>query len=174
MADGWNTLFKGKSTTFFAVENMPNKKEAVDVFLSHEITHGFHTSLVEFDDKDSLAHSLFLEGFAVAASEYIFKGFDEITYILVGANSQEDIIDKCNKAFSNLKDDIKNNLDNISDEYKALYFGGKSDRVPYKAGYVYGYHMIKDFLKEYSFSQMIRWDKERVKEEVRKYYERLV
>lgn len=173
MADGWNTIVKGKSTTFFAIENMPVKEEVTNIFLAHEITHGFHTSLVKFNDKGSMAESLFLEGFATVASEWIIKGHEEELYLLCGAKEEENWLNKCVASFAKFKDDIKNNLENENDEYRALYFGGRSEGIPYKAGYVYGYYMIKDLLKEYSFSEMIRWDKERIKDEVRKYYDRV-
>ena len=168
MVDGWVTEFNNKTTAFFAIEYMKNE-DAIKVFLAHEITHNIQNNLIEFG-KITLAERLFIEGIAVAASEELCNIKDKAFCIYHNTENANEIVEKCELQWTNVKLDIIDNLDNKSDEYTSKYFGGDTgnENLPKRSGYLYGYNIIKELLKTNSFEELLRWNKEKIICEIKK------
>lgn len=166
LADGWVSDFKGRPTTFFAMEYMP-KPENVNIFLAHEITHCIHNNISEFGNDLTLAERIFIEGFAVTASKKLCEGRD--TYVYIG-KSNEWLI-RSMESWEYAKQDVIDNLGNKTDEYTSKYFMGednKSLKIPARSGYTYGYFLVNKLLEKYTFHEMIKWKSERIIKEVNK------
>jgi len=155
LADGWNIKFKEQATTFFALESIPKDPMSLKLFIAHELTHGIHALLIDFDEHKTLAESLFAEGLAVAASKALQDGFTDSEYLWVGARVPDQWEDACDQALCNNKTELLRDLE-LTEGMTNKYFGQGSHGFPSKFGYYIGFKLITDLLKTYSFNELIR------------------
>lgn len=172
IADGYIIDYKGKPTAFFAVEKLYTG-DTLKIFLGHEVTHNIHRQLSGIKEKCTLAENIFQEGLAVAVSEELCKGQKPAYYIYHANRRAEELTEKAQAAWGVMKEHILQDLHKVGDEHGARYFGGDTgyEDVPCRCGYAYGYSVVKRLLEEYTFEELIRWNSERVVEEVERVIE---
>lgn len=163
--------YKGNNTAFYFLEKMPEQKYT-GVLLAHEITHLFHFSQLIHKDKEynpSLAERIFIEGLACFASSRICPNFTLSEYLWFSSSWEQWVID-CKRKMSYFKDEIFNSIESTDFYYFNKYFvgdGKNKEGIPTRIGYLLGYYILENLHKTYSVEEMIRWDSEKIKKEVR-------
>lgn len=168
-SNGWGCTFNNEPTVFFALE-FETDPAYFDIFLAHEITHNFHMNINKNNECDSLADCTLGEGLAVVASKVLYPGLKDTAYLNFGPSGDE-WIEKCKHVFKDIRDEYIGNLASNNQELVNGYFLGKikeEKKVPNRIGYVIGYVLVMELIKEYTFYELASWDSSQTLSQVKK------
>lgn len=168
-ADAFATTLFNETTAFYFLEKMPELKY-LDIVLGHEITHLFQFSqFIKEEHETTMAENIFMEGLASFASSIICPGFSKAEYLYFNSQSNQWLLD-CKKYLPRLKSEIIDNIENTEDFYCKKYFSESNEYtsgIPKRIGYLLGYDIIAYLNKYYSLDELIRWNSDKAKVEVR-------
>jgi len=100
-----------------------------------------------------IAPMMFIEGHAVRATEHLLP--EAGLYSIY-----EGLIPDIEKKLPKLADELLQNVEVMNPGIYRKYFldPNSDDFIPEKSGYYMGYLIVKDFEKEYSLAEMVKWD----------------
>lgn len=171
-----NELSQTKETVLaFGINIMIEIDDDPDVLYSHELFHIYHHNRLNidektYDEKGKLTLPLWMEGLAVYVSKEMnpSKGDDKVFM-------SKDLPKVPQKDIRWMAEDFLKNADAKSyDEkhpeiYQNWFNFGKQIRkdIPTRAGYLLGYHVVKELGKKYSSYEMAGWDLDKMHKEVK-------
>lgn len=146
-----------------------------DVLYSHELFHIYHHNRLNidektYDEKGKLTLPLWMEGLAVYVSKEMnpSKGDDKVFMSKDLPNvSQKDIKWMAKEFLKNA--DAKSYDEKHPEIYQNWFNYGKQIRkdIPTRAGYLLGYHVVKEIGKKHSSYEMAGWDLDKMHKEVK-------
>jgi hypothetical protein len=168
-SDGGVRPFNKSVICYFGVDVATRIKSKVrrKALIAHENFHLYQMSklmpkimqkfgqmdMQQFMSKTGVTFMMFIEGHAVRATELVFP---EAGLYSIYENLIPDIEEK----MPQLAEQLLQNTESMSPEiYRKYFLSPNNDGfVPEKSGYYMGYLIVKDLEKEYSLTEMVKWD----------------
>lgn len=159
----------------FGINIMIEIDDDPDVLYSHEFFHIYHHNRLNIDEKTyvekgKLTLPLWMEGLAVYVSKEMnpTKGDDKVLMSKdLPKVPQEDIKWMAKEFLKNA--DAKSYDEKHPEIYQNWFNYGKQIRkdIPDRAGYLLGYHVVKEIGKKQSSYEMAGWDLDKIHKEVK-------
>ena len=168
-SDGGVRPFNKSVICFFGVDAASRIKSKVrrQALIAHESFHLYQMSnlmpkimqkfgqmnMQQLMSQMGIAPMMFIEGHAVRATEHLLP--EAGLYSIY-----ENLIPDIEKKLPKLADELLQNVEVMNPEIYRKYFldPNNDDFVPEKSGYYMGYLIVKDLEKEYSLTEMVKWD----------------
>jgi hypothetical protein len=168
-SDGGVRPFNKSVICFFGVDAASRIKSKVrrQALIAHESFHLYQMSnlmpkimqkfgqmnMQQLMSQMGIAPMMFIEGHAVRATEHLLP--EAGLYSIY-----ENLIPDIEKKLPKLADELLQNVEVMNPEIYRKYFldPNNDDFVPEKSGYYIGYLIVKDLEKEYSLTEMVKWD----------------
>jgi uncharacterized protein YjaZ len=174
ISNGWATTFRGKPTSFLALECFAQPKY-LDMLIAHETAHTCHDQCIPKRCTDfAIGEALFQEGLATVASEIVCPNAADAEYLWCGPN-YDDWVTECARCWSELRQRFLMDLQRIDETRYTMYFGGKGQEagLPKRAGYFIGYRAVAALHQRHTIAEMARWSPEHAVAEVKQVLEQM-
>lgn len=175
-SNAWADLFRGVPTCFYALELIPDVR-TLAIMAAHETAHVLHhrASGVPFEGT-TVAEKLMLEGLATLTSEIVTPGLSDVAYLWPGYSTATDgqevtaWLERCVAMKLELKEQLLHDLDNSDPVTLGRYFNAgpkyRHERTPVRAGYTVGYWLLRHLHQRFQLSEVVSWERKRIKREV--------
>jgi predicted Zn-dependent protease DUF2268 len=175
-SDGWVVELDGIPTCFIAVEHLAHATPArARLLLGHEAAHVAHAASLGqgWHELTTIGHHLFLEGVATVASARVVPGRDPAAYAWLGLTHTMRGLGldawtvQCEAAWPHERVRLQQQLLTDDRETFARYFLQAPPHLPERMGYWIGWHLVTDLLRQYPFTELVRWSPQLIQSRIR-------
>ena len=143
----YSTQYNGEDVTVLMLESTNGSFENLDLLLAHEYTHLVRKAFSNQDIfETSIGERIIVEGIGCNYSREIVPNKDEYKYCIVGKEEFEWVENNIDKVEQYIQGKLRTN--ELMGDLFYMYADTKKTGMPTRTGYVYGYLIVKDYLKK--------------------------
>ena len=139
--------YKGEDVSVLLLEAIDGNMDNLDILLAHEFTHWVRKQTFQWDIfEKSLGERFIVEGIGCNYSREIVPDKKDCEYCLVNDSVVTWVKNNIDKVEENMMGHLETN--ELMSDFFYMFADTRKTKMPARAGYVYGYLKVKDYLEK--------------------------
>lgn len=142
----YSTKYNDEDVTVLLLESTGGDFDNLDMLLAHEYTHFVRKQEFKRDVfENSIGERFIVEGIGCNYSKEVVPNKEDYIYCIVNKDTVEWVKNNIDKVEEHMKDKLESN--ELMYDYFYMFADTTKTGLPTRAGYVYGYLKVKEYLK---------------------------